>query len=348
MKNKKSRSKPMRERPSYFDENRPTNFGAAIRRLVKFAKKLLPIMFLTAGLEMVGVVLRLLGPNKLSDIADLMTAGLGGVLDMDGILSLCWTLVLLYGLGALISLFTGVIMTCLTQHVTKTLRSSISQKINRLPMAYFQGTTTGDVLSRVTNDAENIGWALQDSVVSLLSALTMFIGCMVMMFRTDWVMTVTAIFSSLLGMGLMGLIVGRSQKYFAARQHLLGQMNGHVEEIYGGHDLVRVFNGEGREKAKFSRINEDMYTAGWKSQFYSGVMQPLMGFVGNLGYVAVCVVGAAGAERQNQLWRHRCLYGLCAAVYVSPDPDRHGRHQHAVCSGSGGACLWLLGCRGDG
>ncbi len=290
--NRKLRGKPKREQPSYFDADRPQHFGAAIKRLLRFAKRLLPVMLLTAGLEMAGVILRLLGPNKLSEMTDLMTAGLGGVLDMEGILSVCWTLVLLYGAGALISLVTSVITTVVTQHVTKNLRSSISRKINRLPMSYFQGVTTGDVLSRVTNDAENIGWALQDSVVSLLSSLTMFVGCLVMMFRTDWMMSVTAVLSSLLGLGLMGLIVGRSQKYFTARQQLLGQMNGHVEEIYSGHDLVRVFNSEARERGKFTQINRDMYTAGWKSQFYSGVMMPLMSFVGNLGYVAVCVVGA--------------------------------------------------------
>ena len=297
---------------------RAQNFGAAVARLLRYSRRFLPAMILAAVLELVGVALRLLGPDRISRIADLMSAGLFGNLDMDGILRICWSLVWLYGGGALISLLTGTLMTFLTQRVSRNLRGEIVTKIDRLPMAYFQSTTTGDVLSRVTNDVATISETMQDSVVTLVSSLATLVGCLFMMFRTDWVMTVTAIVSSLVGMGLMFLIVGRSQRYFSARQTLLGELNGHVEEVYSGHDLVQVFNAGAREKRSFDALNRGMYDAVWKSQFYSGVMQPLMGFVGNLGYVAVCVVGALMAMQGRISFGVIVAFTMYVRQFTSP------------------------------
>ena len=297
---------------------RAQNFGAAVARLLRYSRRFLPVMILAAVLELVGVALRLLGPDRISRIVDLMSAGLFGNLDMDGILRTCWSLVWLYGGGSLISLLTGTLMTFLTQRVSRNLRGEIVTKIDRLPMAYFQSTTTGDVLSRVTNDVATISETMQDSVVTLVSSLAMVIGCLFMMFRTDWVMTVTAVMSSLVGMGLMFLIVGRSQRYFSARQTILGELNGHVEEVYSGHDLVQVFNAGAREKRSFDALNRGMYDAVWKSQFYSGVMQPLMGFVGNLGYVAVCVVGALMAMQGRISFGVIVAFTMYVRQFTSP------------------------------
>ena len=320
MKKNKNRTKPARPSNPQGGPGgeRAQNFGAAVARLLRYSRRFLPVMILAAVLELVGVALRLLGPDRISRIVDLMSAGLFGNLDMDGILRTCWSLVWLYGGGSLISLLTGTLMTFLTQRVSRNLRGEIVTKIDRLPMAYFQSTTTGDVLSRVTNDVATISETMQDSVVTLVSSLAMVIGCLFMMFRTDWVMTVTAVMSSLVGMGLMFLIVGRSQRYFSARQTILGELNGHVEEVYSGHDLVQVFNAGAREKRSFDALNRGMYDAVWKSQFYSGVMQPLMGFVGNLGYVAVCVVGALMAMQGRISFGVIVAFTMYVRQFTSP------------------------------
>lgn len=268
------------------------DFKGSIRKLVSYCKPFVAAVLVAVVCDMLGVIARLMGPNKISDITELIGQGLTGEIDMAGIGRICWFLVGLYVTGAVLGYVTGLIMTKVTQKVNKGLRSSISTKINRLPVAYFQGTTTGDVLSRVTNDVDTIGQTMQSSVTSLVSAITMFIGSMIMMFYTNWVMALTAILSSLMGFALMSVIMKHSQHYFTERQKWLGEMNGHVEEIYSGHDVVKLFNGENKEKAKFDELNRHMYESNWKSQFFSGLMQPIMGFIGNFGYVAVCVVGA--------------------------------------------------------
>ena len=271
---------------------KPKDFKAAVGKLVRFCKPYALLILIAVALDMVSVVLRLIGPNKVSDITNALTAGMAGVIDMPYILHICWTLVVIYVIGAVLSFLTGIIMTYINQRVSKSLRSSISVKINRLPIGYFHKTTTGDVLSRVTNDVDTIGTTLQSSITSLVSAFTMLIGSLFMMFYTNWIMAVTAVLSSLVGFALMLLIMSKSQRYFTARQKWLGEMNGHVEEVYTGHNIVKVFNGQKKEKAAFDDLNQKMYESNWKSQFFSGMMQPVMNFIGNFGYVAVCVVGA--------------------------------------------------------
>ena len=186
-------------------------------------------------------------------------------------------------------------MATITQKVSKKLRSGISQKINNLPLKYFDSTSYGDVLSRVTNDVDTIGQTLNQSLGSLITAITLFVGSVIMMLVTNGYMALAAIGSSLIGFAIMLLIVSKSQKYFLNQQRGLGAINGHVEEIYAGHNVVKVYNGEHEAKAKFDSINEKLYTNAWKSQFLSGLMMPLMSFIGNLGYVAVCVVGGVMA-----------------------------------------------------
>ena len=213
-------------------------------------------------------------------------------MDIDGIVSICVFLVVLYLVGTALSYITSLIMTIVTQKLNKGLRTNISKKINNLPIGYFHKTTTGDVLSRVTNDVDTIGTTMQSSITTLVSAVTMFVGSIVMMVYTNVVMAIIAILASVIGFILMFLIMGHSQKYFAAKQKWLGAMNGHIEEVYSGHNIVKLFNGEAKEKEKFIKLNEKMCESDWKSQFFSGLMQPIMAFIGNFAYVAVCVMGA--------------------------------------------------------
>ena len=236
-------------------------------------------MIIAVICDMLGVVTKLIGPNKISDITNKISAGLTGKMDIDGIVSICVFLIVLYLVGTVLSYITSLIMTIVTQKLNKGLRTNISKKINNLPIGYFHKTTTGDVLSRVTNDVDTIGTTMQSSITTLVSAVTMFVGSIVMMVYTNVVMAITAILASVIGFILMFLIMGHSQKYFAAKQKWLGAMNGHIEEVYSGHNIVKLFNGEAKEKEKFIKLNEKMCESDWKSQFFSGLMQPIMAFI---------------------------------------------------------------------
>ena len=272
---------------------KPTgNTFQSLGKLVKYCKPYWAVMIIAVICDMLGVVTKLIGPNKISDITNKISSGLTGKMDIDGIVSICVFLIVLYLVGTVLSYITSLIMTIVTQKLNKGLRTNISKKINNLPIGYFHKTTTGDVLSRVTNDVDTIGTTMQSSITTLVSAVTMFVGSIVMMVYTNVVMAITAILASVIGFILMFLIMGHSQKYFAAKQKWLGAMNGHIEEVYSGHNIVKLFNGEAKEKEKFIKLNEKMCESDWKSQFFSGLMQPIMAFIGNFAYVAVCVVGA--------------------------------------------------------
>ena len=272
---------------------KPTgNTFQSLGKLGKYCKPYWAVMIIAVICDMLGVVTKLIGPNKISDITNKISAGLTGKMDIDGIVSICVFLVVLYLVGTVLSYITSLIMTIVTQKLNKGLRTNISKKINNLPIGYFHKTTTGDVLSRVTNDVDTIGTTMQSSITTLVSAVTMFVGSIVMMVYTNVVMAITAILASVIGFILMFLIMGHSQKYFAAKQKWLGAMNGHIEEVYSGHIIVKLFNGEAKEKEKFIKLNEKMCESDWKSQFFSGLMQPIMAFIGNFAYVAVCVMGA--------------------------------------------------------
>jgi ATP-binding cassette subfamily B protein len=241
---------------------------------------------------MAGAIFTILGPDILKRITNLIAEGLVTGIDVVEVGRISLILAVLYGFSAVFSYIQGFIMATVTQKVARSLRSDISQKINRLPLSYFDNTTFGDVLSRVTNDVDMVAQTLNQSVATLVSATTLFLGSLVMMLMTSVAMTATAVTSSLLGFGLMMLIITKSQKHFVRQQRELGALNGHIEETYSGHSVVRVYNAEAEAKARFAAINNDLFDSAWRSQFLSGLMQPLMMFVGNFGYVAVCVIGA--------------------------------------------------------
>ncbi len=213
-------------------------------------------------------------------------------MDMDAIKNIAMILVTMYLLSALFSFIESIAMTDVANKFAKKLRTRISKKINKLPLRYFDKHQSGDVLSRVTNDVDTIAQSMNQSLSTLVSAITLFIGSIIMMFVTNGIMAITAIVSSLIGFVFMFLVLSKSQKYFTARQEELGKLNGHIEEVYSGLNVVKVYNGKKEVDKKFDELNQKVYECNRKSQFLSGLMQPMMNFIGNFGYVAVCIVGA--------------------------------------------------------
>ena len=214
------------------------------------------------------------------------------IMDMKSIRELSLLLAVLYVISSLFSYIQQIIMANVSNHYSKDMRMSITKKINKLPLKYFDGHETGDVLSRITNDVDTMAQNLNQSLASLVTSVTLFIGSVIMMFVTNPIMAVTGIVASIIGFSFMFVILAKSQKYFVERQEELGNLNGYIEEIYSGHNIVTSYNGVDETNREFDLLNEKLYVCSRKSQFLSGIMQPLMGFVGNLGYVAVCVVGA--------------------------------------------------------
>ena len=281
---------------------KPKEFKKTWLRLIVYSKRYAPAVITALALAAIGTVMQIIGPDRLKDMANLIMKGLPslvnglpamGKVDLDAVRRIAFTLVIFYAGAAVLGFAQGYIMTTVTQKISKNLRTGISEKINRLPLKYFDKVSYGDVLSRVTNDVDAIGQTMNQSIGTLVTAVTMLAGSLVMMFYNSWILALTAIFSSLFGFLFMALIMARSQKYFARQQEGLGEANGHVEEVYSGHNVVKAYNG-GKEAVRvFDRINAKLYDSGWKSQFMSGLMMPVMTFIGNFGYVAVCVVGAA-------------------------------------------------------
>ena len=270
------------------------NFKKSIKDLIVFCKKYMPAIILSMVLAGFGAILSLYGPNRLKDLTNEITYGMANPLgiNMTAIFNICFLLVGVYALSFIFSYAQGFIMSTVTQRVTKKLRQNISVKINKLPLKYIDGNPAGDILSRITNDVDTIGQSLNNSIVSFISAICLLVGSIVMMFVTNWILALTAIVSTIFGFFIMMLIMSKSQKHFIAQQQYLGELNGHIEEIYSGHNVIKAYNAEAQSKFEFDNINQQLFVSGWKSQFLSGLMQPLMAFIGNFGYVCVCVIGA--------------------------------------------------------
>ena len=271
---------------------KPKNFTKTWGKLLVYIKKYIPVMVVALICAFVGTVFTIIGPSQLERITDLITEGIRTGIDLNAVGRIALILAVLYGAGAIFSYVQGYIMATVTQTISKKLRTEISEKINKLPLKYFDNNSFGDVLSRVTNDVDTIGTTMNQSISNLVSALTLFVGSLFMMLITNVWMTLGAISATILGFAILFFIMSKSQKYFNRQQQELGAINGHVEEIYSGHDVVKAYNGERKASEKFEEINGRLKTNVWKSQFLSGIMMPLMNFVGNFGYVAVCVIGA--------------------------------------------------------
>ena len=268
------------------------DFKGTWMKIIRYCKRYLAVIIVALICAVAGTILTILGPDKLSDLTKVITEGIATGVDMERVKSIGLTLVAFYVGSAILSFGQQFIMATVTQNVTKRLRSDISGKINRLPMAYYNKTSTGDVLSRVTNDVDMISQSMNQSIGNLVSAVALFFGSLIMMFKTNVIMTLTAVIATMIGFGLMSLITSHSQKYFSRQQANLGALNGHIEEIYSGHTVVKAYNGEKNAKKVFDELNNNLRDSAFKAQSLSGLMQPLMAFIGNFGYVAVCVMGA--------------------------------------------------------
>lgn len=268
------------------------DFKGTWMKIIRYCKRYLAMIVVALICAVAGTILTILGPDKLSDLTKVITEGIATGIDMERVESIGLTLVAFYVGSAILSFGQQFIMATVTQNVTKQLRSDISGKINRLPMAYYNKTSTGDVLSRVTNDVDMISQSMNQSIGNLVSAVALFFGSLIMMFKTNVIMTLTAVIATMIGFGLMSLITSHSQKYFSRQQANLGALNGHIEEIYSGHTVVKAYNGEKNAKKVFDELNNNLRDSAFKAQSLSGLMQPLMAFIGNFGYVAVCVMGA--------------------------------------------------------
>lgn len=271
---------------------RPRDFKGVWVKLIFYCKKYFIFLGVAILCAIAGTVFTLVGPDKLSDMTRVITDGLMTGIDLEKVSEIGFTLVAFYVCGAVLSLIQQLITVDVTQKVAKKLRKDISEKINRLPMSYYNKTSTGDVLSRVTNDVDMISQSLNQSVGNLIHAVTLFLGSLIMMLATNVIMALTAVVATAIGFILMILITGRSQKYFSRQQKSLGALSGQIEEIYSGHTVVKAYNGERQAKETFDKLNEDLRSSAAKAQSMAGMMNPLMTFIGNFGYVAVCVVGA--------------------------------------------------------
>lgn len=271
---------------------RARDFTGTWKKLILYCRKYYVPIIIAILCAVGGTVFTLIGPDKLSDLTRVITDGLLTGIDMNAVAKIALLLVTFYVCGAALSFIQHFIMTTISQVVSKRMRSDISRKINALPMSYYSRTSNGDILSRVTNDVDMISQSLNQSVGMLVSAITLFVGSLLMMLITNVIMAVTAIAAIILGFLLMRLITGHSQKYFSRQQRHLGELNGHIEEIYSGHTVVKAYNGEENARRDFDELNGKLKQSAFRAQCLAGLMQPLMIFIGNLGYVAVCVVGA--------------------------------------------------------
>ncbi len=274
------------------NNEKPKDFKKSIGKLYSYSKKYLVYIIIGLAAAMVSSILSIIGPDKLKEITNIITEGLLTGIDLERVKKIGLTLVIYYSLSFIFSYIEGMVMAKVTSSFSRELRSGISKKINKLPLSYFDKTTVGDTLSRMTNDVDTIGHTMNQSLSTLVAAATMFVGSLFMMIKTSPVLALTAVLSSIVGFITTGLILSRSQKYFTAVQEELGNINGHIEEVYSGHNVVKVYNATDEVNEEFDEINKRLYENGRKSQFYSGLMGPLMGFISNFGYVAVCVVGS--------------------------------------------------------
>ena len=271
---------------------KPKNFKKSMKKLLMWDKKLLLFYILAIIFAISGSICSIIGPNGLSNLTDTITEGVLTGINFDKIKSIGIFLLTVYVISGILTFLTGFIMATTANKLAKKLRTNISQKINKLPLRYYDTHSFGDVLSRVTNDVDTIGMSISHSLGTFVHAVALLLSSVVMMFYTNWMMALTAILTSLIGFIFMFLILSKSQKYFNERQVDLGNLNGHIEEMYSGYNVVKVYNGKKKSIETFKKLNEKLFNCSRKSQFLSGLMQPIMNFIGNLSYVVVCILGA--------------------------------------------------------
>jgi len=272
---------------------KPKDLKGTVKLLLKYMTKWLPVMCISFGCAIISDLLTLFAPNQLSKITDAIKEGMdSGYVDTDKIVRIAILILCFYLFSALLSFTQEWFMINTTNSMGRQMRNDISRKLNKVPLGRFDNASFGDLLSRVTNDVDTISMSLRHSATEIIGAVTTFIGCTILMLLTNVWLSLIAIVCALGGFFTMNKIIKKSQPFFSARQRYLGEMNGHIEETYAGHLIVKAYNGEADATQEFDRLNNLLYDSNWKSQFLSGVMRPIMDLLGNLGYVAVCVTGA--------------------------------------------------------
>ena len=301
--------------------NRPQekgNIRTALPRLTQYLKSSLGVMIVALVLAALSAVMTIIGPNKIGDMATLMSDGLMTGIDLNAVAQIGIFMAVIYVLSALFGFTQHYIMTTVTLKMSYRMRGELSEKINKVPQKYFNTTSQGDILSRITNDVSTLQQALTNSLPTIVSAATQFVGCLIMMFATEWRLALISLAVTLLGLVLIVAIMSKSQRYFAERQRSLGEINGYVEEMYSGHQVVRISRAGCKVTEHFDRLNDAVYDANWRSQFLSGVMQPLMSVIGNIAYVAVCVVGSILAMNGSIQFGVIVSFILYVRLFTSP------------------------------
>lgn len=288
--------------PRQVVNEKPKKFKKTLKEMVGYLKPYFPLILIAVVASVIATILQIIGPDKLKLITDEITKGLPKMVkgkpvlasvNMDNVKSITIMLIIFYGSSLLLNLLQRFIMADVTQKISKSFREKIAVKINKLPFRYFDNTTYGDILSRVTNDVDTISQSLNQSIGTLLTSIVMLFGTLVMMIYNSGILTITTILSSLIGFVFITIIMKKSQKYFKAQQQNLGDINGQIEEVYTGHNVIKAYNAGKRVIDEFEQMNTQLYTSAWKSQFLSGLMMPIMQFAGNFSYVMVCIVGGA-------------------------------------------------------
>ena len=304
----------MKHRPA----EKSGGIGKAIPRLTEYMRSQLGLIIAALVLAALSAVLTIIGPDKVGEIATIMSDGLLTGIDISAIARVGAFLAAIYVASALFGFVQHYIMAVVTLKMSYRMRGELSEKINRVPQAYINGASQGDILSRITNDVSTLQQGLTNSLPTIISAATQFVGCLIMMFATEWRLALISLGVTLVGMVLTVLIMSRSQKYFAARQTSLGELNGYVEEMYSGHSVVRISRAGRKVGEHFDGLNAAVYDANWRSQFLSGIMQPLMNIIGNIAYVAVCVFGSVLAMNGTIRFGVIVSFILYVRLFTSP------------------------------
>ena len=304
----------MKHRPA----EKSGGIGKAIPRLTEYMRSQLGLIITALVLAALSAVLTIIGPDKVGEIATIMSDGLLTGIDLAAIARVGAFLAAIYIASSLFGFVQHYIMAVVTLKMSYRMRGELSEKINRVPQAYINGTSQGDILSRITNDVSTLQQGLTNSLPTIISAATQFVGCLIMMFVTEWRLALISLGVTLVGMVLTVLIMSRSQKYFAARQTSLGELNGYVEEMYSGHSVVRISRAGRKVGEHFDGLNAAVYDANWRSQFLSGIMQPLMNIIGNIAYVAVCVFGSVLAMNGTIRFGVIVSFILYVRLFTSP------------------------------
>lgn len=292
--------------------------ASAMKKIIEYMKGSVGIVAVALVLAALGAVLTIIGPDKVGEITDLMADGLMTGIDLKAVARVGIFLGAIYISSSLFTFIQQYIMATVTLKMSYRMRSDLSRKINCVPQKYFNSHSQGDILSRITNDVSTLQQGLTNSLPTIISAAAQFVGCLIMMFVTEWRLALISLFITFFGLFLIVFIMSKSQKFFLDRQESLGKLNGYVEEMYSGHEVVRISRGADNVKKHFAGLNEAVYNANWKSQFLSGIMQPLMNVIGNLAYVAVCVFGSMLALNGTITFGVIISFILYVRLFTSP------------------------------